>query len=53
MWGNKVAKDEEKVQVLNAFFALAFYSKTSCSLGSQPPGLGDRDREQNEAAVIQ
>ncbi|RMC02790.1 hypothetical protein DUI87_19981 [Hirundo rustica rustica] len=27
--------------------------KTSCSLGTQPPELEDRDREQNETQIIQ
>jgi len=40
-----------KAEVLNAFFALVFNSKTSCSLDTQPPDL--EDREQNEALIIQ
>ena len=48
-----MTKDEEKAEVLNASFASAFDSKTSCSLGTQPPELEDRDREQNEDPIIQ
>jgi len=36
-----------------AFFASVFNSKTSCSLGIQPPELEDREGEQNEAPKIQ
>ncbi|PKU46309.1 rna-directed dna polymerase from mobile element jockey-like [Limosa lapponica baueri] len=52
MWGgNTVTKDEEKAEVLNAFFASVFNSKTSCSLGNQLPEL--EGRKQNEAPIIQ
>ena len=49
--GNRVTKHEEKVEVLQTFFASVFHSKTSCSLGTQAPEL--EDREQNEAPIIQ
>jgi len=48
-----VTKDEEKAGVLYAAFASVFNSKTSCSQGTQPAELEDRDREQNEAPIIQ
>ena len=44
-------QDEEKADVLNAFFASVFNSKTSCSPGTHPAEL--EDREQNEAPIIQ
>ena len=47
-----VMKDQDKTEVLNAFFASIFNSKTHYSLGTQPLLLVDRDREQNRPCII-
>ncbi|KAK4810917.1 hypothetical protein QYF61_013325 [Mycteria americana] len=51
--GNTVTEDEEKAEVLNAFFASVFNSRANCSLGTQPLELEDRDWDQNGAPIIQ
>ncbi|KAK4826282.1 hypothetical protein QYF61_007129 [Mycteria americana] len=51
--GNTVTKDEEKAEVLNAFFASVFISRAQCSLGTQPLELEDRDGDQTGAPIIQ
>lgn len=43
--GNVVTKDEDKAEVLNAFFALAFISKVNIFQVSHPPGLENCDWE--------
>lgn len=42
-------RSKVETEVLNAFFASVFSSETSCPQGTQSPGLGDRDKEHNEA----
>lgn len=46
-------KDEEKIEVLTAFFALVFNSKASCSPCTQPPELENNDGQKKEAPIFQ
>ncbi|PKU46685.1 rna-directed dna polymerase from mobile element jockey-like [Limosa lapponica baueri] len=46
-------KDEEKAEILNAFFASVFNSHTSYPQGVQIPELEDKDGEQNNPPIIQ
>ncbi|RMC18591.1 hypothetical protein DUI87_04485 [Hirundo rustica rustica] len=51
--GNLVTADEEKAEVLNAFFTSVFSGKTACPQNNCPLGLVDGVREQNGPPVIQ
>ncbi|OWK55170.1 hypothetical protein RLOC_00015312 [Lonchura striata] len=51
--GNLVTADEEKVEVLNAFFASVFSEKMAFPQDSSPFGLVDGVREQNDPPIIQ
>jgi len=50
---NIVNKDEEKAEVLNAFFASVCNNLTGYSQGSQPPVLVDREGLQNKPSIMQ
>ncbi|PKU29972.1 hypothetical protein llap_19725 [Limosa lapponica baueri] len=45
--GGNVATKDKKAEILHAFFASVFYSQPSYPQGVQPPGLEDKDGEQN------
>lgn len=51
--GNIVTKDEEMPEALKDWGREGINSKSSCSQGTKPPKLEERDRDQNEAPVIQ
>lgn len=48
-----MTKNEKKAEVLDCTFASVFNGRTSCSEGTQPPELVNRDGEQSEAHTMQ
>lgn len=49
MVGNTTSEDEEKAEVLTAYFGSVFISQTIYPQGTQPSELEDRDGEKNKA----
>lgn len=51
--GITVAKDDEKADVLNAFFPSVFKGKVHCPQDTKPPEQENKDGEQKEIPTIQ
>jgi len=51
--GKLTTEDEEKADILSAFFTSVFNSQTNYPEDTQPPQLRDRDGEQNKCHTIQ